>query len=90
MKVFQVDDSTWMAGEDGESCAAEFIKSYGGEQECLDEFGPPVEVTAEGMATMIVTDVDEPGQPKRTFQQALDEMVAAGIEFPTFFASTEY
>jgi hypothetical protein len=90
MKVFQVDDSTWMAGADAKSCVAEFLKSYGGEQECVDEFGPPTEVTAEEMATMIVTDVDEPGQPKRTFQKALNDMIAAGSEFPTFFASTEY
>jgi hypothetical protein len=79
-----------MAGKDAESCVSEFLKSYGGEQEYLDEFGPPVELTAEEMSRMILTDVDEPGQPKHTFQEALDEMIKVGVEFPTFFASTEY
>lgn len=88
IKVFQVDDVTWMAGTDPESCAAEFLKNYGGQQECLDEFGPPVEITPEQMARMIVKSED--GEPDQTFQEALNSMISSGMVFPTFFASTEY
>jgi hypothetical protein len=89
MKVYQVDECAWMMGEDGPSCVAEFIKEYGGEQECITDFGEPVEVTPEQMKTMLVRD-EETGMTC-TYEEEFNRMLAHGqnLQFPAFFACSE-
>ena len=87
-RVFVVDESTWMAGYDGKSCLKAYLKTYGGEKEYTDEFGDPEELSDEDMQHKKLWDED--AGPPQTFQEALDEMIAKNVEFPTFFASSEY
>lgn len=88
-RVFQMNDCDWMAGESLEACKAEYLKNYwGGSTGREDEaFEDPSEIPAEAMDRMKFCDDDG---SKRTFREELDRLVALGLEFPRFFASTEY
>ena len=89
IKIFQVDESTFMAAETVTEAVACYIKDYDGDPEAVEEFGP-VEFTSADLERLTITDVDEPGHPTQTFAAALAEMITNGVEFPAYFASTEY
>ena len=89
IKVFQVDEATWMAAETVTEAVTCFIKDYDGDPEAVEEFGP-LELTPEDLERLTIMDDDEPGQWSQTFAAALAQMIANGVEFPTYFASTEY
>jgi len=85
MKVFSMNDYDWMAGETLESCKADYLKNYGGDEHDED-FADTYELTPEDMQHYKIADEDG---TVRTFQEQLDKMIAEGDDFPQFFASTE-
>jgi hypothetical protein len=49
------------------------------------------EVPRDRWASMEIVDIDEPGQPKHTFQQAFDDMMTwPNQEYPKVIATSEY
>ena len=84
IKVFNMNDCDWWAGEDAESVKAAFLAVN--EVEPTDDPIEPTEVSPEKMRTMEFVD----GHDKRTFAEELDRLIAEAHEFPCFFASTEY
>lgn len=88
MKVFAINDCEWWAGPDIESVKAGFIAAGYGDESSFDD---PHEVPDPEMKRLtFVDDISDENSPKSTFREHLDLMVAQGVEFPCFFASTEY
>jgi hypothetical protein len=87
MKIFAMNDCDWMAGEDLESCIQKYLADYAGSQSRDDALDDARELSGKEMDRLKFCDEDG---TKRTFREQLDLMVAAGEQFPTFFASTEY
>lgn len=91
VKVFQLNDYDWWAGATLESVKASYLEWTGVSE--AEAFDNPQELTDKEMSTLRFREEDEdclPGQEAKTFRQRLNEMVAAGDEFPCFFASTEW
>lgn len=81
MKVFQVDENTWYAGETGKEAVEAYIADAGEDvREYCDEFGEPQEITD---MTLHVMDDEEPNG------YTLGEILAK-MDKPGFVASTEY
>lgn len=87
MKIFRMDDCTWMAGATLEDCTAEWVEHYGGE--IIEGEFAPYEETA--LDKLIFFDEDARGGigKRRTFREELDRLIASGETFPLFFATTE-
>jgi hypothetical protein len=100
IKVFQMNDCDWYAGATADDAIRGMAENlcYDTTPEAIAEMCEeytvePVELTAEDMERTMFSDEDEdgtPGQVTRSFRAQLDAMIAAGDEFPYFFASTEY
>ena len=91
MKVFQITEVDWWAGEDAESIRAAYRLQVGEEADTFfEEFGPAIEIPDDQLDKMTITDVDEVGHPKHTFREALNEIIASGKTEPCFVATTEY
>ncbi len=88
IKVFKVDDFTWVAARNGVE-ALECLKTITD----VEEDAEAEELTFHQMKhyTFHEEENDEDGDPVfKSFEQKLAEMVANGETFPTFFASSEY
>lgn len=85
IKVFQMDDIEWWAGESQEACVAEGKRQCG--PDCYDEPDEYRELTEADMQHLQF--VDEDGS-KRSFAEELARMVATGSEFPCPFAATDW
>lgn len=90
VKVFELDDCTWWAGYSLEQCIADARRQHGDDcYEDAEECGR--ECTAEEMRALTTVDDRECSAcEKRTFAAELARRVAAGEQFPQFFACTEY
>lgn len=86
IKVFQLDDCDWWAGENLPDVIAEARKQCGPDT-YEDAETDAVEMSDEAMRTLQF--VDEDGT-KRTFAEELQRMIDAGDTLPSLFASTEY
>lgn len=88
LKIFQVTESECWAGYDAKSCQQAFLTAVGdGGEELLEEFGDPMEVDPE---QLVVTEVDEPGQPKISGTEILGKIIAENIPVPHFVSTSEY
>lgn len=89
IKVYEVAEDEWIAAESEEAATA-FYKELVGEAtyaEVFEEFGEPVELSAECMQHLKFTD-DEVSPPRKmTFAERLAELVAEADDFPQFFAT---
>jgi hypothetical protein len=95
INVYQINDCDWYAGADADSCIRLYIDKYDGDVDLLDEYGPPTQLTDAALATRLFTDIDYSENPhgtelRRTFREELDRLIAAGVDFPIMFASTEF
>jgi hypothetical protein len=89
MKVFEMDDCTWYAGESAEDATRAFVSDCGVDEKLHE--GYPRELTAEEMEqTIYVEDPYDKPDAKMPFREALVQMVERGAQFPCFFASTEW
>ena len=95
IKVFRLDDCTWWAGNDLESCIADAMREYQlPRNEVAD--ADAHELSDQELDRLQFVDGDDPintdGTPGGTlsFREALARCVARGDSFPQFFASTEY
>jgi hypothetical protein len=86
VKVFQMGDCDWTAGRSAEEVTA----YYTGEMGCDMEGDAALEITAEQMNSLIFHDQDVDPSVRRTFKEQLDKMIADGVNFPAFFATTEF
>ena len=87
-RAYQVTECEWMAARSAQEAIAEYLKIVGDDsssREMLEEFGPPQEMSSEDARRLMVTDVDEIGQPKHSFAELLKMCTE-----PTILASTEY
>jgi hypothetical protein len=90
MKIYQVDEGYWYAAETGEAAQEAYRQDTDPDgAEFIAEFGPAIEVSDDALDRLKVADVDEPGQPTRTFREALNEAIAAG-RGACFIATSEY
>lgn len=87
VKIFQVNDYEYWAGETLEETTKACLEEWGMEEEALDE---PHEITDEEMDTLTVTDDEGPERRTIPFRQALNELVAGGQEFPCLFAANDW
>ena len=87
MKVFRVDEAHWYAGSTAQEALQAYVADIGTDEvrELCTEFGEPIEIIDADLDRLTVTDIDEPGQPKHTFREAL-----AQRKTPGFIATTEY
>lgn len=86
VKVWSFNDGFWFAAETiEEAMAAAHADGY-------DVDDPPMQESASRMETLTYYDniynVEE--SDKRTFAEQLANLVAEGIEFPCFFATSEF
>jgi hypothetical protein len=95
IKIFKLDDCTWWAGADLESCIADAMREHDLPR---DEVADPDarELSNEELDRLKFVDGHDPinadGTPGATlsFRDALARHVTRGDAFPRFFASTEY
>lgn len=90
MKIFKVNDCDWIAAETPEQ-ALECLRQHVGDEDVdawLEDFGQPVELTAEDLDAHTFHDGDDGDE--RTFREELQRRIDEGDAFPQFFASTEY
>lgn len=85
IKVFQMDDIEWWAGESLEACIAEGRRQCG--DDCYTNPEDQHEVSEEAMQRLKF--VDEDGS-ERTFAEELARRVAAGETFPQQFAAEDW
>lgn len=97
IKVFQLNEFDWWAGENLESVKADYVSENGlGDDESDRPFVDPHELSDADMDRLHFVDGDEPINEdgtrggKKTFREELALMVMRGDSFPCFFASTEY
>lgn len=96
IKIFQMDDYTWYAGETAESCILKMMEDTGMTREDIlcDDEDFPAEISDEQYDKYYFLEDDAEGNErkgeKKTFRQKLDEMIESGAKFPCFFATTEY
>lgn len=89
IKVFQLNDYEWWAGESLADCIAAAREELGKGSYC-DAEDEGVQVSNESMRKLTVhLDEDRQGEPV-TFEARLASMVADGEKFPQLFASTEF
>jgi hypothetical protein len=86
IKVFQLDDIEWWAGESLEACLAEARRQCG--PDCYLESSDQHEVSAEAMERLQF--IDDDGTTRRSFAAELARRVAAGEQFPQPFAAEEW
>jgi hypothetical protein len=89
VKVFQLDDCEWWAGETLEACITE-ARSLCGRDSYPDAEQDGHELGAEEMQRLMYIDDGGPERVQRTFAEQLEREVAEGGVFPRLFASTEY
>ena len=91
MKIFNMNDVDWYAGETGEECLKELqsVAEYTDEeiQELIGD-GYPVEVPEDKMKKMKF--YNEETDKTNTFQEELQRLIDLDETFPRFFASTEW
>ncbi len=99
IKIFQLNDCEWMAGEDLESVIQDYFKNY-----ISEEVRPEIrevflyeaeELSDEDMDRLKYHDIegDLAGDGVKkiyTFREALNKMLEKGDKAPFYFASTEY
>lgn len=89
MNVYAMNECDWYVGESLQSCIATYIE-YIGDPDCVEE---PYELDEKQLLshTFFTGEEDEEGERiSRSFKSQLAIEIAAGGEFPRFFASTEY
>jgi hypothetical protein len=96
IKVFAMNDCDWYAGETLEQAEQAMAENLSYDSvEALRADGiveDPAELTSSDMDCLMYAEDTEdgaPGEVQITFRARLDEMIAAGENFPCFFASTE-
>jgi len=91
--VYGMDDCTWYAGEGVLAVMSALVKDTG---ITMDEYysetlgAEPHRLTDEEMDHMLYYIDDDRSGPSRSFRGELDHMIAEGVEFPCFFATTEF
>lgn len=83
--VYEVAEDMWIAAEGPEAAVLYYLNECGGDEDEPDEFGDPVLLTPEMMATTAFIDEERPDIT--TFQAALDDLFYCGGSFPTLFAT---
>ena len=100
MKIFNMDDCTWVAAENLDDAWRAFAEFYGYdltpegiEEARTDNQGiEPEELSDEALDRYrFFDDMDDPeSSDSRTFREQLALMQQRGDTFPCFFATTEY
>jgi hypothetical protein len=93
VKVFRLNDCDWYAGASIGECVADYVKTVGiAIEEAVDKDAR--ELTDADMERLKFHDFEDEGESGkvvvRTFKEQLALLIERGVEFPTFFASTEY
>lgn len=85
IRIFQMDDIEWWAGESLSACVEAGRAMCGAE--CYPDVGEQGELSDDQMQRFKF--VDEDGG-ERTFAEELQRRIAAGESFPQPFAATDY
>jgi hypothetical protein len=83
--VFEVSDDEYFAATSAEEAMLCAIKAWGRKtyEESTEEFGGPMELDDTVLSEMPFNDDGH----RTTFREKLDQMIAVGDKFPTYFAS---
>ena len=89
--VFKVNETEWFAAENAEQAREEYRRMIGhrAADEEFADFGEAVQMSEEDLDRLEIVEVDEPGQPKMTFREALNDVIARK-SWPITIASTEH
>jgi hypothetical protein len=86
IKVFQLDDVEWWAGNSLEDCLKE-ARKHAGQESYEDAEELAGQLSDSEMQRLKF--VDEDGT-RCTFEERLRDLVAEGVQFPCLFAATEW
>jgi hypothetical protein len=96
VKVFQINDCEWWAGENLETISSAVAEMYGYPSVANCKADGVIDADAEALEDALldkltfVYDVGEPTSRKCSFRERLEELITSGETVPCFFASTEY
>ncbi len=92
IKIFEMNDCDWYAGETAEDCLVEICKDWGETRETYirDYDYPELSQLTDEQMEKLTFCYDMLDGPTVTFKERLDEMIKDEFKFPCFFASTEY
>ena len=98
IKIFNMNDVEWWAGENGEECMEAMKDFVGYAEDEIEEMigdGYPTELSDADLDRLTFVDTDtidpESGEcVKRSFREELKRIIDKGEEFPYPFASTEF
>lgn len=87
--IYKLNDFEWWAGPNLAACIADWKEQTSQDDEQLDD---PRQLTEEELDRLMFSHTDEDETPyrKQSFRAELAEQIAAGVSFPSFFATTEY
>lgn len=91
IKIFKMNSSDWFAAETLEDATQAVADTYGAArpEDLEDYIDNPKEVSDADLDRLTYV-IDEGEDERVTFREQLARLIAAGTEFPTVFASTEY
>lgn len=83
--IFEVSDDEYFAATSAEEAVQCAIREWGIEtyDETTEEFGAPIELADSELCNLPFNDDGK----RVTFRAKLDQIIAAGEKFPTYFAS---
>lgn len=86
IKVFQLNDYEWWAGESLESVVEYYENNVTNDPDEMEELKDAYELSDEALDTLIFNDEDG---SQKTFRQELENCIKEKQEFPCFFATSE-
>lgn len=90
IKIFEINDCEWVAARSLEEAKTFYLEMVSGDTSVLDE-GCPVELTELQLDRMTYSDDQgDPNASKRSFREELQKRIAAGVQFPEYFATSEF
>ena len=83
--IFEVSDDEYFAATTAAEAVECAVHEWGQESydETTEDFGAPVELADDGLAEISYND----DGVRKNFRSKLDELIATGETFPTYFAS---
>lgn len=91
MKVYEMNDrECWLANSPKEATQSR-MEYYNGYDDSDEDLDPPRELTEDELNSRVyVFDIRDPDSGRCYFAQELQRRIAAGVNKPEMFSSTEY
>lgn len=91
IQVYEMNDMEWWAGRDKESTIEAALKMWGGTRdEHFNHLNPVEEMDLDANTVNAHPDAEDGAKDIITYRECLRRQIAAGDEFPCFFAGENY